>query len=170
LSNAGADNSFINQAGPKLEARTRAGQMVAFRISGKLYYIGGYTNLNGNLFYLVSCRAATTSQGKEMFYMTFANKNTFGSTAGYKIDIEHNITDSQWSVSATRDYNNLSNNLIAKDFLESSTYNTNDIVCQITSGVKYLYRCKEDGVSGIWDSSKWEAKTLGELVTAILNQ
>jgi hypothetical protein len=144
--------------------------MVAIRISGKLYYSGGYTNLNGNLFYLVSCRAATTSQGKEMFYMTFANKNSFESAAGYVISIEHNITDSQWSVSATRAYNNLSNNLIAKDYSTSSTYNTNDIVCQITSGVKYLYRCKEDGVTGTWDSTKWEKTTLGELVTAILNQ
>jgi hypothetical protein len=144
--------------------------MVAIRISGNLYHGGEHSTFNGNLFYLVSWRAATTSQGKEMFYMTFANKNSFESAAGYVISIEHNITDSQWSVSAVKSYNNLSNNLIAKNFSIGSTYNTNDIVCKVTNGVKYLYRCKEDGVSGIWDSSKWEAKTLGELVTAILNQ
>jgi hypothetical protein len=102
--------------------------------------------------------------------MTFANKNSFESAAGYVISIEHNITDSQWSVSAVKSYNNLSNNLIAKNFSIGSTYNTNDIVCKVTNGVKYLYRCKEDGVFGIWDSSKWEETTLGELVTAILNQ
>ena len=170
LSNAGDNNSFINQAGPKLEARARAGQMIAIRISGKLYLDSGYSNLNGNLFYLVSWRASTTSQGKEMFYMSFANKNSFESAAGYVISIEHNITDSQWSVSAGRTYNNLSNNLIAKDFSTGSTYNTNDIMCKVTNGVKYLYRCKNDGVTGTWDSTKWEVTTLGELVTAILNQ
>jgi hypothetical protein len=102
--------------------------------------------------------------------MIFANKNNFDSSAGYIINIEHNITDSLWSVSAVKSYNNLSNFLIAAYYSTSSTYNTNDIVCQVTSSTKKLYRCKEDGVTGTWDSTKWEETTLGELVTAILNQ
>lgn len=42
------------------------------------------------------------------------------------------------------------------DFYDpSETYNTGDF-CQYESYEDYLMKCKEDGVTGAWDSSKWD--------------
>lgn len=41
---------------------------------------------------------------------------------------------------------------MADDYNTSSTYNTDDYVRR----ENYLYKCKEDGVTGNWDVSKWD--------------
>ena len=50
--------------------------------------------------------------------------------------------------------------LLFSEYYTSSTYNTGDYV--VYSG--QLYRCKEDNVTGAWNSSKWESATLEDLV------
>ena len=49
---------------------------------------------------------------------------------------------------------------IADDYNTSSTYNTDDYVRR----ENYLYKCKEDGVTGNWDVSKWDrVKVMDEI-------
>ena len=46
------------------------------------------------------------------------------------------------------------------EYDSSETYNTGDFV--VYNDV--LYQCKEDGVTGVWNSSKWETATLQDLL------
>ena len=49
---------------------------------------------------------------------------------------------------------------MADDYNTSSTYNTDDYVRR----ENYLYKCKEDGVTGNWDASKWDrVKVMDEI-------
>lgn len=48
----------------------------------------------------------------------------------------------------------------AEKYDATHTYNTGDIVWNIES----LWKCKEDNVTGTWDETKWEAKTIAELI------
>lgn len=54
--------------------------------------------------------------------------------------------------------NNL--NQMAADYDSTETYNTDDIVAYDNG----IYKCLDDNVTGTWDSTKWEATTLGEEV------
>lgn len=51
-------------------------------------------------------------------------------------------------------------NQMAEDYDSSETYNTDDIVAHDNA----LYKCNDDNVTGTWDSTKWDATTLGEEV------
>ena len=51
----------------------------------------------------------------------------------------------------------------------STTYNLGDfVVYRASESDPYqLYRCKENNVSGAWNSSKWELATLGDLADQV---
>lgn len=51
-------------------------------------------------------------------------------------------------------------NQMAEDYDSTKTYNTDDIVAHDNA----IYKCLDDGVTGDWDSTKWDATTLGEEV------
>lgn len=53
--------------------------------------------------------------------------------------------------------------LLFSEYDSSETYNTGDYV--VYSG--QLYRCKEDNVTGAWNSAKWELATLQDLVDSV---
>ena len=53
--------------------------------------------------------------------------------------------------------------LLFAEYDSSETYNTGDFV--VYSNV--LYRCKEDNVTGTWNSAKWEQATLQDLVDSV---
>ena len=48
-------------------------------------------------------------------------------------------------------------NQMAADYDSTETYNEGDIVAHDNG----IYKCLDDGVTGTWDSTKWEATTLG---------
>ena len=50
-------------------------------------------------------------------------------------------------------------NLMAADYDATETYNEGDIVAHDNA----LYQCNDDGVTGAWNSAKWDAVTLGEV-------
>lgn len=54
-------------------------------------------------------------------------------------------------------------NQMAADYNSSSTYNAGDIVAHDNA----LYQCNDDNVTGTWDSTKWDAVTIGSEIESI---
>ena len=59
---------------------------------------------------------------------------------------------------------NIISNTIAGNYDTSSTYNTGDYAIYSLK----LYRCKDDGVTGAWNSSKWEEVNIPEYIDYVL--
>lgn len=54
-------------------------------------------------------------------------------------------------------------NAIAEDYDENATYNTGDLSVHDNG----LYVCNDDGVTGTWDSTKWDTATVGNEIESI---
>lgn len=59
---------------------------------------------------------------------------------------------------------NIISNTIAGNYDTSSTYNTGDYAIYSLK----LYRCKDDGVTGAWNSSKWDEVNIPEYIDYVL--
>lgn len=60
--------------------------------------------------------------------------------------------------------------LIGDSYVTSNTYNKNDICLQLYNGKPTVFKCISDTpVTGTWDSSKWQAVDVSEVLTELLN-